>query len=151
MSFFNYDDNTEDPLENIAILEGLSQEDWQKIISHAQLIHFDVNEQLLTAGDKDDALYILVEGQVEAIQPSAFGRTNQLAVINAGSVFGEIAFFDGFPRVATIRSISKGNMLKLSKNGFEKLAAWDPLIAQQLLMDLGKVLALRLRYNSYSK
>ncbi len=146
MSFFNYNEN---PLENITILEDLSPENWEKIITHCQFIHFNEKETLLTAGDKDDALYILIEGQVEVIQPTTFKKNTQLAIINAGSVFGEIAFFDGFPRVATVRSLTKGHMLKLTKTGFEQLAAWDPIIARQLLMDLGRVLALRLRYNSH--
>ncbi len=145
MSFFNYSGDEQDPLESIIMLEDFLKEDWEKVMTHTQFMHFDKGEELLAMGDEDTSLYILIEGQVEAFRPSSRGREKRLALINAGSVFGEVAFFDGHPRAASVRSMTDGNMLKLTREGFERLAAWEPLIARRLLQDLGKVLALRLR------
>ena len=71
-----------------------------------------------------------------------------LATITEGSVFGEIAFFDGAPRSATIRSRSTGSAVRVTRENFETLAAWEPTIARQLLFDLGRILAMRLRWTT---
>jgi CRP-like cAMP-binding protein len=60
-------------------------------------------------------------------------------------VFGEMAFFDGAPRSASVYALEQVEVLALHQDAFELLAAWRPRIALKLVMDLGRVLSLRLR------
>jgi CRP-like cAMP-binding protein len=71
-----------------------------------------------------------------------------LATIQEGSVFGEIAFFDDAPRSATIRARKRGSAVRISRENFENLAAWEPKIARRMLDELGQVLAMRLRWTT---
>jgi CRP/FNR family transcriptional regulator, cyclic AMP receptor protein len=103
---------------------------------------------LLKAGESDNSLNIVVSGQVEVINPNSFGILKRIATIGEGSVFGELAFFDGQPRSASIRAITEGQLLRLSRKGFDRIAAWNPSLAQQLLFDLGRILAYRFRSES---
>ncbi len=41
--------------------------------------------------------------------------------------------------------MSEGEMLRLSFDGFEALAARDPALGRDILLDLGRILAARLR------
>ena len=147
MAYFDYDEDGADGAQNdqITVLEGLSEEEWQMIIRSAQTIPFDKEDILLKEGERDDAVYIVVSGQVEVISGSAFKRIKRLAVIDEGSVFGEVAFFDNKPRSASVRAICAGQVLRLSRKSFDKIAAWNPTLAQQFLFDLGSILAYRFR------
>ncbi|MBT5917632.1 MAG: cyclic nucleotide-binding domain-containing protein, partial [Alphaproteobacteria bacterium] len=68
--------------------------------------------------------------------------------IPKGSVFGEIAFFDGQPRSATILSRVQGSALKISRQSFETLVESHPKVANMILFDLSRILALRLRWTT---
>ncbi|MCK5813782.1 MAG: cyclic nucleotide-binding domain-containing protein [Cocleimonas sp.] len=146
MQYFNY--NQEKPtssVNNISVLSGLNEEEWEMIIFNSHSIDFLADEILLKEGEVDNALYILVSGKVEVLSSSLFGREKILACIEEGSVFGEISFFDNLPRTASIRSLTAGKVLRISHKSFDKIAAWNPKIAQQLLFDLGRLLAYRFR------
>lgn len=147
MAYFNYDDDGEngEQDEQITVLEGLSEDEWQMIVRSARNISFKSKEILLKEGETDDAVYILVSGRVEVIANRSFGRIKQIATIEEGSVFGEVAFFDNRPRSASIRAISDGRVLSITRKSFDKISAWNPRLAQQLLFDLGNILAHRFR------
>ncbi len=145
MGLFDYPDAAiaEQPLEEINFLADLSESDWARIRKLVETRHFRAGDDLIRAGDKDDSFYILTNGDVEVVIGDKV-----LASIPEGSVFGEISFFDGAPRSATIRSKSAGSAIRVTKETFDTLAAWEPVIARQLLFDLGRILAMRLRWTT---
>lgn len=151
MGFFDYestDNANAEQTEQVPVLQGLSENDWQMLIRFSHTIPFEAGELLLKTGETEDAVYIIVSGQVEVISPNSFGLTKRLALIEEGSVFGELAFFDQKPRSASIRAVSTGQVLKISHASFDKIAAWNPSLAQQFLFDLGKIIAHRFRTES---
>lgn len=147
MAYFEYDEsgNEEDKGEQIMVFDDLSEEEWQVIARNAQSISFSQGEVLLKEGEVDDAVYIVVSGQVEVVSESAFGRIKRIATIDEGSVYGEVSFFDSQPRSASIRAVTEGQVMRLSHKSFEKIADWNPKLAQQFLLDLGRILAFRFR------
>jgi CRP-like cAMP-binding protein len=66
--------------------------------------------------------------------------------LGPGSVLGEIAFFDGKPRSASVRALTDTELLRLSADAFEVLSTRHPDVGRKILLDLGRVLALRLRH-----
>lgn len=154
MSLFDYPENEsattnrqELDHSTFIFLKDLSDTDWKQILPMVETIHFRQNEILISRGENDDSFYILTKGSVAVLQ-SDKGSENVLTSIPEGSVFGEMAFFDGQPRSATIRAESIGTVLRFSRRNFESLAAWKPRIARQILFDLGSILAMRLRWTT---
>ena len=96
-------------------------------------------------GARDDALCILVDGSVEVFVRHRPFPDRVLDRLSAGSVFGEVSFFDGGVRSASIRAHSDGTLLRMTRRKFDVLAAWEPRLGQRILADLGKILASRLR------
>ncbi len=143
MSYFAYPGQEED--DRPTFMEQASQEDWAEIIQQGRMIHFEPGTVLVHAGEEDSSVYILIQGSVEVMGRGTLGFERQLAIIPEGSVFGEIAFFDQLPRLATIRGLSPGKVLRLSRNGLSRLAHQHPQLAHQILLDLGRILALRFR------
>jgi CRP/FNR family transcriptional regulator, cyclic AMP receptor protein len=119
--------------------------DWATVFSHAEVRRVDAGLALVQAGEDDRALYLLTEGTVGVRLPrdeSAF------KTIDAPSVVGELAFFDGRPRSATLDAVTDVEVVRLDVAGFERLAAAAPELAHAMLRDLARILALRLRMAS---
>ncbi len=129
-----------------SVLKHLKQEDWRRLLDFATAQRFKPQENLINVGEKDDAVFILAEGEVQVVVKQPFFGKRVLAVIPEGSVFGEMAFFERRPRSATIQAITKGLVLRITREDFERLFAEEPYLARQLLFDFGKVLSMRNRF-----
>lgn len=150
MGLFDYDATAPSDLEpgEIVFLEDFSSDDWNKILNIVETRHFQSGQDLVRDGEQDDSFYILSSGTVEIIVRDAKGNETALTSLPEGSVFGEIAFFDGQPRSATVRAKTGGSAIRISRANFETFAAWEPVLARKMLLELGKVLSLRLRWTT---
>ena len=119
--------------------------DWATVFSYAEVRHVSAGLALVQAGERDRALYLLTEGTVGVHLPrdeSAF------KAIDAPSVLGELAFFDGHPRSATLDAITDVEVVRLDLQAFDALHEHEPALAHLMLRDLARILALRLRMAS---
>src|SRR5262249_7729263 len=66
---------------------------------------FAAHEYVFHKGDKADAFFIIVEGQVEVIAEEA-AEARRLALLGAGEFFGEIGILKSQPRGASIRTMT---------------------------------------------
>jgi CRP/FNR family transcriptional regulator, cyclic AMP receptor protein len=134
----------EDSAELLFMPEATAS-DWATVFAHAEVRRVGAGLALVQAGEDDRALYLLTEGTVGVRLPrdeSAF------KTIDAPSVVGELAFFDGRPRSATLDAVTDVEVVRLDEAGFERLAAAAPELAHAMLRDLARILALRLRMAS---
>jgi CRP/FNR family cyclic AMP-dependent transcriptional regulator len=147
LSFFDYPEGNEgDPVEELAFLSAASDDEWQALRSHAQHLRVLAGHLVIPEGSVDRALYIVLEGDLEVtVLRSKRGGERQISVIEAGTVFGEIGFFDSQPRSANVRATTDAALLRLSLETFQVLAAKEPALGRLILLDLGRVLATRLR------
>jgi len=126
------------------ILRGLSNAEWDAFVSFGEPRRFAPGECIVRAGETCRAIYIIRAGHVRGELASGKKRA-ATASMGPGTVFGELAFFDGKPRSATLWADDAVDLLCLPFTAFEHLAAWHPRIARELLLDLGRVLSQRLR------
>jgi len=142
--FFAYGSEAQ-PIENRPVfLRDASVEDWGLVASHCERRRFRAGEVVLSAGDSDRSLLIVIEGSLEAVVEHR-GRRRRLSFEPAGSVVGEIGFLDGEPRSASVVAIEDGELLRLSMSAFETIASAYPRLGRTILLDLGRILARRLR------
>jgi CRP-like cAMP-binding protein len=100
---------------------------------------------VVTAGERERSLFLVLEGELEVLADQGRRRQRRIAAIAAGSVLGELSFFDGGARSATVRTTTPALLAELSPTEFDALAAANPELAKRLLLDLGRILAQRLR------
>ena len=133
---------TDDPI----FLAKADEEDWLRLFEHCVRFAFRAGDEVIRKGDLGQSLFIIAEGELESIIPEKNRPEGvRLSIMPATSVFGEQAFFDGQPRSATIRALTDGELLELTMDSFEELAARDPRLARMILFDLGRIISLRLR------
>lgn len=144
--FFDYPENSpKSDQQALVFLPELGEVDWGVILSFTQRRAFAEREEVLHIGDTGRALYIVARGSLEVVVPQKRGRFLRIANLSEGSVFGEQAFLDGQARSATVKALSGGEMHVLSLESFEVLSGHHPDLARAMLMDLGRILSLRLR------
>ena len=145
-SFFPYPvpSGDEGP-DELVFMPERSPAQWDRLLAFVERRGFRVGEHVIKRGDVDRALYIVLDGNLEARVTE--GRAGNAAAVHfpAGTVFGEIGFFDGQARTATVTALTDGAMLRLSFEAFQTLAKSEPDLAQAMLFDLGRILAIRLR------
>jgi voltage-gated potassium channel len=76
-------------------------------------------EVLMREGDTGESMYFIVNGQVEVK-----GKAGTF-ILKSGDFFGEIALIERCPRTATVRAISRCQLLILDARDFHKFVAHD--------------------------
>ena len=68
---------------------------------------FPADEVIIRRGDPGDAVFIILEGQVEVRLRAADGRHLSLATLGPGEMFGELSVLRNAPASADVRTIGK--------------------------------------------
>jgi|SRR5215469_8185881 CRP-like cAMP-binding protein len=131
---------------DVVQLSNWRDEDWKQLFRFTSIRSVNAGDALIRAGEPDQTLYFVLDGEVEIIVHSGDGLSmGRAALVGAGSVLGELAFFDGGPRSAgawAVRNCEIAAMTPDQYTAFEKSA---PVLARGLLFALGRILAIRLR------
>ncbi len=128
--------------EDFVFLADRSEAEWATLIAAMVRVPFAAGDVVVAAGAEDRTLCLLVSGQLEVVAGSQDGT---LKTVDAPTVVGEIAFLDGRPRSVSLRAVSDGELLELGFPEFEALAAREPELTRAMLLDLGRIVAARLR------
>jgi CRP/FNR family cyclic AMP-dependent transcriptional regulator len=121
-------------------LANATRAEWERLVACCSVRRFRAGEALVREGEQAQTLFIVARGSLEVRRGA-----RRLALIPAGSVVGEQAFFDGEPRSADVVAVSEGELLELGAQDLEQLAARDPQLVRAMLFDLGRILSQRLR------
>jgi NTE family protein len=89
-------------------------------------------------GESADALYVVVSGRF-AVEIE--GQAQPVAEISHGSTIGEIAFFAGGNRTATVRAIRDGVVVRLTRADFDAISSGSPAIWTAVTATLAERLA----------
>lgn len=140
-SFFIYPTVQRQPSDTTAgFLDNATERDWDALLSYVQTRHLRAGETLFREGAADRALYLLTAGRLELTS----ARTPATPA-EAPAPLNELAFLDGGPCDASARAVTASEVARLSFDAFESLAAREPHLARTILLDLGAILARRLR------
>lgn len=130
-----------DLLKRVPMFAGFSagEIDWLIACTHEQ--RMQRGETLMRAGDAGLSIMVIILGEVRVILAGAAGREQIIKTLGPGSVFGEIALFDGKPRTADIIAATNGRLLTIERAAVQHLMERDPRFALRVV----EVLCTRLR------
>lgn len=133
--------STEAPL-----LPNWDDENWQQLFRFTSVRNVMASDALIRRGEPDRTLYFVIRGELEVIVHSGDGLTmGRVALVGAGSVLGELAFFDGGPRSAGAWAASNCEVAAMTPDQYAAFEQSSPNLARELIFALGRVLATRLR------
>lgn len=128
----------EDSLNNV-----LTGEQWDLLSAYLLPVSLPAGQILFAQGTTDRTLYLLESGTLSVHYEDEKQRL-RLAIVGAGSVVGEGAFFSHLPRSATVQAGSPCKLWSLPAIRFTELANRQPAVALHLVTAVGAVLAKRL-------
>jgi CRP/FNR family transcriptional regulator, cyclic AMP receptor protein len=128
------------------VLPNWREEDWRQLFRFTSTRRVAAGEALIRRGEPDRTLYFVLRGELEVIAHSGDEHSmGRVAVIEAGSVLGEQAFFDGGPRSAGAWAVEDCEVAALTPDQYAAFEESSPALARDLLFALGRILAIRLR------
>ena len=132
------------------VVRGWQQQDWELLFSYARALRVPSGHVLIEKHAAERALYFLASGTLEVTTVLGSQSLAPLAKIQAGSVVGELAFFDGRPRSAKVWAVTDSELYEVDFASYQRFADVHPRQACELLFAIGRVVALRLRHSQSS-
>ena len=128
---------------SFSALEGLSEQEAERCLGKSNVIECGAGDRVLKQGGVARNMFVVLDGTLEVRDGEKL-----LRVLSPGDVFGEIAFLLEQPRTADVYAATDGvRILSLSETTLRKMIGTDPAVAAQLLLNISKILCLRILKN----
>jgi CRP-like cAMP-binding protein len=88
-------------------------------------------------GELGREMFIIQDGQVEITQRAA-GEERQLAVLEKGDFFGEMALLEDLPRAGSARALSEVRLVQINGSTFDQMLRDNPEIAVRMMRKLSR-------------
>jgi len=123
-------------LRNVAFLKDLDTEILDQIANRCEQAEIGRGETLITEGEAAETLYFVIRGRFVVLAGDV-----PIAIIRGGEPVGELGFFAGGPRTASVVAVRNSTVLKISKTAFEELGQRVPELTGAILESLAQRLA----------
>ncbi len=88
-------------------------------------------------GELGREMFIIQDGQVEITQHAA-GEERQLAVLEKGDFFGEMALLEDLPRAGSARALTEVRLVQINGSTFDQMLRDNPEIAVRMMRKLSR-------------
>lgn len=123
----------------ISALDGFTEREAARCLEKSTIIECQSGDRVLKKGGVARNLFVVLDGTLEVRDGDAVH-----AVLGAGDVFGEMAFLLERPRSRDVYALTDGvRVLSLSEANLRQMIKSDPAIAAHLLLNISKMLCLR--------
>src|SRR5256885_1751461 len=117
-----------DRLSHVDVLRALPPEEVQAMVPHMELVDVPAGGTVLAEGEAGDSIYLIESGQAR-VQREGGG---ELALLNEGDVFGEMALLHDELRSATVVAATPLTLWRLPAEDFQHLVQTSPHLAAAL-------------------
>lgn len=128
-----------DQLSRMWLFSELNEAQIGLLTQITQRRRFESKKVIVRQGDQDADLYCVLRGHLKVTACDSHGHEIVVNLMQAGDVFGEIAFFDGQARSATVTALDAGELLVIRRADFLLLLQKAPVIATKMLPALARL------------
>jgi hypothetical protein len=108
-------------LKNIPFCAHLTDDQIEKLTKNCESISIKPGVEICYEGDRADRVYLILDGKVKVYKKDKNGNEIEIAIIEKGNMFGEMALFDKGIRSASVRSIEPCQFLIFKGDKFLEL------------------------------
>lgn len=116
-----------------SLFRDLPEDALQEVVGFSRVRRVRDRALIHSRGDIPDGMYSIISGTVRATLSSGEGREALLAVMEAGSWFGESSLFDGLPRAYDAVAQGECELLYIPRVGLEDLLERRPHIYRNIV------------------
>jgi len=132
--------------ESAALFEGLGPQELSQVFALTAQTALEANQQIFRESTHGDALFLLLSGRVDiVVHVPSEGRTEPLAHVRKGEIFGEFALIDRSPRSATAITRSPVALLQINRDDLLELCDDNHRIGFILMRNMATLLCAKLR------
>jgi CRP-like cAMP-binding protein len=132
-------------LPRIEIFKNLTARDAEQLMPACEELKAVAGQVVFDAGVVGRALYVVLDGTVEIDLEPARAAERIIAVLEAGSVFGESSFFHAQPHSGTVKARTDVRLLRLNREPLDRLLASGSPAALRVAANAAEILAERLQ------
>jgi small-conductance mechanosensitive channel/CRP-like cAMP-binding protein len=118
----------EQAISNVDLFALLSDEARGRVASGARERRFAPGETIVREGDRGSSMFVVEEGRLSVSAHGTVGQSQKLAVLEAGSAFGEVSLLTGDARTATVRALTEAMLLEIDKATLAPILRENPSI-----------------------
>jgi len=127
------------------IFSFLSEEEMGLLFAYLELREWQAGEIVLKKGEPADFMGFLVVGKLAVKMEAIFpGRFILVAVLERGSMLGELSVVEGGGRYATVVATEKSQLLTISRENMELMLRQSPALGFKFFRRIIHVLGHRL-------
>jgi CRP-like cAMP-binding protein len=119
--------NETQALREIPFFAGLEARDVSAIVQVGERVKFEAGKPIVEAGDKGDAMYVILSGSAEV---DVGGRYH---VLKQGDFFGEMALISSKKRTATVKAVEPVEALRVPADDFRDFLLEHPSVSLAML------------------
>jgi len=122
------------------LFDALEQSEIERLVEKSHIIACKKGNHIIEKDNSAKTMFILLSGHV-AVEKNG----QMIAMVSPGEVIGEIAFFLGVPRTASIIAVTDDvKVLSLDERALSRLLRLEGLLANKVLMNLCRGLCSRI-------
>jgi hypothetical protein len=129
-------------LRGLPIFEGLGDGELRKIARLFTQKLYRPGEKIFNKGDSGNEAYVVMRGQVEIHLDE---KSPPIGTVGNGQIFGELAFLDNSPRVASAIANQASILLVVHRIAFNDLVQREPHLGMVVMRNIALELSNRLR------
>ena len=118
------------------VLAHFSQGGLEHLAASGAWLALEPGEILFQAGDPGDAVYVVVDGEVEVRNSTPDGREVRLVALGPGALVGEMAALDGGPRSADVAATRRARLWRIARSAMLAALEAEPKAAVALVIEL---------------
>ncbi len=127
------DPRLQDLVRKSVLAKELSDGDVAVVAGLVHLHKLEDGQVITPEGEPDSHMHVVVNGALAVSRPGADGTWENLHVMTAGDLVGELSFLDGTPRYAALRAVGQTEIFSLDRADLEGLVEKHPWIAYRLM------------------
>jgi SulP family sulfate permease len=120
------------------------EDDVSRFMAYFEPLQTPAGYYLFKQGDPANGIYIVEFGQVTVLLERPDGQTTRLRTMGSGTIIGEMGFYTGEPRSASVVTDWSSRLYRLSNEGLKKMEREEPHLAVAFHQFMGRLLANRL-------
>lgn len=129
-------------LERSPLFRDMTDYQRRKAILISEMHDFEAGERLVEQGTIGRSMYLILEGRAEVVRRDG-ERSRQVAVLEAGQVFGEIGYIRAIERTADVRALTPVSALRFDYERLEQDLKFFPNIVAKLNFNISAILGER--------
>ena len=115
-------------LRETPLFAGVDDGPLRELVGRGEIVDLSAGEVLIQEGDVADALFVVLDGELEVTRQSGDSRI-PVAVVGPGALQGEIAALEGGRRLATVSAVREAEVLRIPVEALRDLLATGPDVA----------------------